>query len=834
MMSVSLGADGFTDITPSPDTRTVYVSSTAGSDANSGLSANAPVRSIAKGMSLIRDNAPDHLLLKRGDSWAETVRSWSKSGRSANEPIVFGNYGDAAAARPLIRAGAGTAFESSGSVDHLAVVGIHLWADKREPGAAGFDDTDNFGMRFIASTEGLLVEDCVIDQFGDNVYLSPYYGAQSNVTVRRSVITDAWSPKYKSQGLYASDVDGLLLEDNVFDHNGWNEEADNGGASSMSHNVYIASPCDDVVVRGNVFSDAASHGLQARAGGQITGNLFLRNPIHMSFGIVNGQTIKPGGVTGTVSGNVMLDSRKMGDSTRGWAIEVGNVRAAAIRDNVIANDGGRGGAAAFSLGFGGGVSNASEGVGINDLLIEDNVVRNWQQSMSLSGGLKPGGSGYTSLNNLTVRDNDFQFVYWQYHRIVEHSMPVNRAEETWSNNRYHEDAAQTDWFQMGGSRGSFGKWKSDLEPTAKAEQVRYSDPDRGIASYQQSIGGTASLAGFVAAARGQAQGNWSGNFSAGRVIDHVRAGFDKPALNAGGTPAPTPTPTPSATPAVVVSGPSLTVPEGGAAAFTLGLAAQPTVTVTVTVTGAGGGDGDLTTATASLTFTPADWNVARRVSVAAAEDADAANGSTSFTVAAAGGSAAATVTATEADNDTATAPPPPPYTPPATPGVPAVLRAAADTYVRDGSTYGGRNFGTASQLQVKQGAAGWNRETYLRFDLSSVSAVNSAKLRLFGMLDNSETASAAFQVLSADNTSWSETGATWNNKPPVGTTVRGVGTVSGRTGTWYEVDLTSFLKAERAAGRNAVTLVLRATAASPAAILFNSDEAASGPQLAVS
>jgi hypothetical protein len=850
LMSVSLGADGFTDITPSADSRIVYVSSSAGSDSNNGLSAGSPVKSLAKGMSLVRDNAPDHLLLKRGDAWTETIKSWSKSGRSAAEPIVLGNYGDPAAARPLIKAGGSTAFESSGSVDHLAVVGLHLWAHTREPGAAGFTSTDNFGFRFIASTEGLLIEDCVVDQFADNILLQGYYGDQRNVQIRRSVITDSWSPRYKSQGLYSADVDGLLLEDNVFDHNGWNEKVANGGASTMSHNAYIAAESDRVVVRGNVFADAASHGLQARAGGDITGNLFLRNPIHLSFGLVNGSTIKPGGVTGTVAGNVMLETRTLGGEFRGWAVELGNIKSATVRDNVIANDGGKGGAAAFSLGYGGNVTNSGSGVGINNLAIEDNVVRNWQQSISLSGGLKPGGSGYTSLNDLAVRDNDFQFVYWQYHRIVEHSMPLNRGEETWSDNRYQEDAAQTDWFIVGGSRFSFAKWKSDVEPTAKAERVEYSSPERGIATYQQSIGGNPSMAGFMTAARAQGDGNWSAALSTRQVVNYVRAGFDKPTLGdapIGTPPSTTPTvppttpnpmpnpmpttpqPTPTA-PALVVSAPGVTVPEGGAAAFSLSLAAPPVSNVTVTVAGAAGGDGDLTTATAALTFTPADWNVARTVTLAAAEDADLANGTASFTLSS-GGLAGATVTATEADNDLP-APASIPTVP--RPTAPLALRADADTYVRDGAAYAAKSFGGASQLQLKQGAAGWNRQAYLRFDLSRISEVNTAKLRLFGMLDNSQAASAGFQVLSSADTTWTEDATTWNAKPTGGTTVHATGAVAGKAGKWYEVDLTSFLKAEKAAGRDVVTLVIRAAAASPATILFNSTEAASGPELVVS
>jgi hypothetical protein len=58
--------------------------------------------------------------------------------------------------------------------------------------------------------------------------------------------------------------------------------------------------------------------------------------------------------------------------------------------------------------------------------------------------------------------------------------------------------------------------------------------------------------------------------------------------------------------------------------------------------------------------------------------------------------------------------------------------------------------------------------------------------------------------------------------------------VSGTTAAWYELDLTAFLAAEKAAGRNAVTLVLRNPTASSAQTIFASDEAAAGrPELVV-
>src|SRR5262249_43105065 len=55
------------------------------------------------------------------------------------------------------------------------------------------------------------------------------------------------------------------------------------------------------------------------------------------------------------------------------------------------------------------------------------------------------------------------------------------------------------------------------------------------------------------------------------------------------------------------------------------------------------------------------------------------------------------------------------------------LSPGADAYVRDG-TSAGTNFGTTSDLQVKNGGSGFNRITFLKFDISSVSSVNTATL----------------------------------------------------------------------------------------------------------
>ncbi|MDQ3223175.1 MAG: right-handed parallel beta-helix repeat-containing protein [Gemmatimonadota bacterium] len=542
MMSVSINSAGWTEVGASGDTRTVYVSSTSGSDSNSGLSADRPVKSLSKGASLVRDNMPDHLLLKAGDSWTENI-GWGKSGRSSQEPLLISSYGSGA--RPMIKAGSRSALDiASGDVDHVAIIGLHLSAHTRDPDASNYSrSTGSYGIRFVAGTDGFLLEDSVVEHFTNNLLFQGYGGPQNNMRIRRNVIADAYGLEGKSQGMYATDVSGLLLEENVFDHNGWNAKVSGASATALSHNAYMAADCDNVVVKGNIFADASSHGLQARAGGQISDNLFLRNPIHMSFGIVNGSAIKPGGVTGNVENNVFMETRSISGKMRGWAIELGNIKSANVRNNVITDDGGNGGAAAFSLGYGANVSNTGSGVGINNLVIEDNVVHKWTQGMTLSGSLRPGGSGYSSLNNLTVRDNEFQKFSWQYHHIVSHWMPANKSEEFWSNNKYYEDASTGEWFGIGGTRTSLDAWKSKLESTAQNANITYSSPDRDIGTYAATIGAGSSMASFLSEARKQGDGNWRTNFTARSVNSYIRAGFGKSGTSTSGGTTTTPPPT---------------------------------------------------------------------------------------------------------------------------------------------------------------------------------------------------------------------------------------------------------------------------------------------------
>jgi hypothetical protein len=529
MMSVGTDAAGWTVVRPEGDSRVIYVSNSRGNDANSGLSQSAPVKSLAKASSLLRNKTGDQMLLLRGDTWRESLGLWTKSGRSASEPIVIGAYGTSDK-RPTLATGASTAFSagktSVPNVSHVAILGLRFYADTRDKGASTYRSTAGSpGVSFTAATDGFLIEGCEIDGYTNNITLHKYFGAIRNFTIRRSVITDAYKPNDFSHGFWATGVDGLKLEENVFDRNGWNPAVPGAHKTMYNHNVYMKDTLSGVVVRGNVISNGSSHGLQARSGGIIENNTFINNPIHLSFGHVNGSPVKPGGVTGSVRNNVFLGGGDIGSLPRGLGIELGNIKpysGATVEGNVFAHNPTASGSA-INLLYGSGVSNVSQAVGLNDLTVRGNVVYNWFKAFSIMDGLQPGGTGAKGLNRLRVSGNAFQRL--SHRTVLWAGSTFNPTHEVFTGNRYHSAAGVAN-VGMVGKTVPWTVWSVGRETGGQATQVSYSNPNRNAGSYAGGLGLSASDAGFVAAARAQSPTNWRYSLSGKALADYVRDGFD--------------------------------------------------------------------------------------------------------------------------------------------------------------------------------------------------------------------------------------------------------------------------------------------------------------------
>ncbi len=121
-----------------------------------------------------------------------------------------------------------------------------------------------------------------------------------------------WQHSDRMQGFYIKSSTGVLIENNLFDHNGWADDyredlSGEGGQppSQYSQNVYIQHNNLDVTFRDNISMRAASFGAQVRPGGFIEDNVFIDNNAALSF--LGGEQNDDGTLTGNfslVTGNV--------------------------------------------------------------------------------------------------------------------------------------------------------------------------------------------------------------------------------------------------------------------------------------------------------------------------------------------------------------------------------------------------------------------------------------------------------------------------------------------------------------------------------------------------
>ena len=144
-------------------------------------------------------------------------------------------------------------------------------------------------------------------------------------TIRDSTIEDVvgdaprnpangWAPgENRIAGLYAANMDGLLIEDSFVHHNGWRDGYDGTPAagqppSMYSHNIYVQSDTTDVTFRDNVVAQGASFGAQLRGGAFVEDNAFVDNNVGLS--VVGGdyRGAGPVGNLSLVSGNLVTSA----------------------------------------------------------------------------------------------------------------------------------------------------------------------------------------------------------------------------------------------------------------------------------------------------------------------------------------------------------------------------------------------------------------------------------------------------------------------------------------------------------------------------------------------
>lgn len=527
ILSVNSLVDGWTDFTPSADTRMVYVSNN-GSDSNDGLSPVTPKRNISAGRALIRDNRPDWLLLERGSTWSGSIGSWRKSGRSSTEMMLVGDYGNPAQPRPTLNTSSDNIFtfstnNGSGS-RHVAVVGIR------------FNDGDLEAL----NVEDILIENCRFVRGGLVLRTSGSYPNQPprNIRVRRCVIQDNGR-----SGIFTNEAQDFLFEECIFYNNGLDDDV-------REHHIYMSgSDPDSSYAPGGNGNQANGNVVRGcfllKAGGNFAikwrvqdNGLIERNVLsHNRNGVeIHTKWAAELATNNTFRENVLVDEGNPSTSSGVHGLILAGVLGAVVSDNIFARNSegpSGGGNPAINLNMPNREGDSDE-VGNpfpspRDVQIFDNIVYDWEGTQLTFQNAAQGNNQYMGIE---VRNNDFQSAVFTS-ELISHGEAIRLGASgvTYSGNRYWSPASTNRWFQINGSQMSYSQWLGATgEIGASNGRVSYTDPDRDLGTYAATLGIGSTFDHFVNALLQQEKGNWDEALMAGPFINYVRQGFDLPPL----------------------------------------------------------------------------------------------------------------------------------------------------------------------------------------------------------------------------------------------------------------------------------------------------------------
>jgi hypothetical protein len=502
LMSVAQDAAGWTVVTASADSRIIYVSNSTGNDANNGLSAATAKKTIAAGESLLRAGMPDHLLLKRGDTFTNQTLNDNgaliRNGRSAQEPIYIGTYGTGA--RPQILTGDEAAYRGIGSAySNIVIQGLYFRPNTRP----SFWDKACF--EFVASGSNILIEDCYITEYTGGI---TFDGSWSNITTRRNVLVDSYNDNtsyYSGTGLYMNGVTNGLIEENTIDNNGYHPVYRPNG-TIYDHAIYLQHDNISVTVRNNVLSRSPGTAVNLASD---SGSIVFENNLltHSGAGGSSGSEPTAPGLNLTFQNNVSVENES--------GFEFNAVIGGTISNNIIAHSTSPGGYAFSSGDHNGHVA------GFHNVAITDNIF----YKLRSPNYFWDDGSTFT-ISGATFSDNIIQEP--DVDQADDPPYLISQRNTTgvaYSNNTYFRGGDATKWYENGADTyRTFAQWKSQVEPTAVQQKLNFFDPTRTTVTYAATQGLT-SYGAMVAEMRNQSRTNWRTDFTADAVNDYIRAGF---------------------------------------------------------------------------------------------------------------------------------------------------------------------------------------------------------------------------------------------------------------------------------------------------------------------
>lgn len=503
------------------DSRIIYVSSSDGNDVtgtwytpNSAVvgadpfnpvAPVQPFKTLAAAYSQLRDGYPDMMLLRRGNIWADEIPAWTKSGRSQIERAILGAYGPLTEDRPII-----PQFRTSYGVNQPEDAFNFTMVT-----SLGWTGTFN---RQIGGSH-FLVEDCATFNHRNSGMTIQGLGPTplTRVAIRRCVIADRY-PVYAegtghTQGLYATKVDQLLIEENVFDRNGWNPNGTDKDAGNIhSHNTYISAYNKYVVMRYNISTRAGSHGLQMGSGGLLLANLSVQDSIAIQM--ARSETDQTQGFEGIIKNNVVLQPKDIQPTLpRGWGIRILNSAGILIYGNVLGHNPDSGNPLGIFL-----EPDVRYGVQmqVRNVTIDSNILHDFRGNIRTQ-------QNYPNIANIRLVRNRIHDAASDAALVVNADNSIDQIAES-RQNTFYSVAGPGNWFRSVDWMG-LDQWRATVNDEGSFVEATQPSGDYTIPAYLETIGEAATLDSFYQHIRAQRRGQWDHRFEAVAVVNFVRGRF---------------------------------------------------------------------------------------------------------------------------------------------------------------------------------------------------------------------------------------------------------------------------------------------------------------------
>lgn len=540
---------GWSIITPSEDSRLIYVSASTGNDETAefyaprdindvSLPGNIkPFETIEAALSLTRDGFPDWILLSQGDVWVVTNSLKVKRGRSPFARTVITSYGSSGE-RPLIKSSASEAIRLWDGVNFIAIKGISLYASHRDPLSQDFvgwgSVPDIIGIRIYKNSDtagmSILIEDNAINFFSNGMSIDGG-GELVDLVVRRNIISNSYSENSHAQGMYAG-KSSVLLEENVFYHNGWykkqvgsGNDKEEGQATIFNHNTYFPKS-RDTIFRKNIFIGASSihnkwtadsksedgfDSVQAR-NIVIENNVYIGGEIGISAGGNTDYNTGHRWANVSITNNIMLSigRERPTNRTLGWYIDASDWDGGVICGNYLLHNNNSD------------VTNL-KGIELSghsaDVVVKKNTIIGLinQSTAPNAAALLLTGDTF---RNIRVEENVIQLVNSKLRPVRANSLDGISFE----GNRYYSQANIDQWFKVGSTESTFDEWQIISNEVGAANvEVPFITPARSLETYAASIG--ESIEQLTISLLSQSKSLWQREYTADSISDHVKDGY---------------------------------------------------------------------------------------------------------------------------------------------------------------------------------------------------------------------------------------------------------------------------------------------------------------------